>query len=75
MAVLLAGQVLMGCGFVMRAAITGWIPVASMFETVVFVSLSTALLGIWFSVGPLFWSWRRLGLGRAMAQVVERRLR
>ena len=40
-------------GLALRVGITGWVPVTNMFETVVFVSLVTAVLALWFTVLPL----------------------
>jgi len=54
MALLIAGQVFSVYGFVLRTYITGWAPVTNMFETVVFVALVTAILGLWFALSPLF---------------------
>ena len=51
--VLAAAQVLMTYGLALRYAITGWIPVTNMFESVVFVALTVSLLGLWFAVLPL----------------------
>lgn len=42
-------------GFGLRTYITGWAPVTNMFETVVFVALVVAGLGLWFTLVPLFW--------------------
>jgi len=41
-------------GLGMRVQITGWAPVTNMFETVIFVALVVALLGLWFALYPLF---------------------
>ena len=54
LALLIAAQVFSVTGFAMRTYITGWAPVTNMFETVVFVALVTATLGILFTLGPLF---------------------
>ena len=54
MALLIAGQAFSIYGFVLRTYITGWAPVTNMFETVVFVALVTAVLGLWFALAPLF---------------------
>lgn len=51
---LIAGQALSIYGFALRTYITGWAPVTNMFETVVFVALVTAVLGLWFALAPLF---------------------
>lgn len=59
--VLFAGQALTVYGLWLRGSITGMIPVTNMFETVLFVGATVALLGIWFAVLPLLWP----GLGPA----------
>ncbi len=60
--------VLFWCGFVMllvseavtltgscyRAYITGWAPVTNMFETIVLMAFSVAVIGIWYAFQPLF---------------------
>ena len=51
---LIVGQTFSVIGFAMRTYITGWAPVTNMFETVVFVALVTAILGLWFTLAPLF---------------------
>ena len=63
LAVLLLAQAFTIGGLALRMAITGWAPVTNMFETVIFVALVVALLGIWFALLPLSWpglsgSWR-----------------
>ncbi|MHB8901425.1 MAG: cytochrome c biogenesis protein, partial [Thermoguttaceae bacterium] len=54
LALLIAAQAFSILGFAMRTWITGWAPVTNMFETVVFVALVTAVLGLWFTLAPLF---------------------
>jgi ABC-type transport system involved in cytochrome c biogenesis permease subunit len=62
---LMAAAVLMMIyGFALRTAITGYTPVATMFETVAFVALVVASLGLSFAVVPLLsrgwrlaWQW------------------
>jgi ABC-type transport system involved in cytochrome c biogenesis permease subunit len=54
LALLIGGQTFSVLGFAMRTYITGWAPVTNMFETVVFVALVTAILGLWFALAPLF---------------------
>jgi ABC-type transport system involved in cytochrome c biogenesis permease subunit len=54
-AVLLLAQAFTIGGLALRVAITGWAPVTNMFETVIFVALVVALLGIWFALLPLTW--------------------
>lgn len=51
---LVAGQAFSVYGFTLRVCVTGWAPVTNMFETVVFVALVAALLGLWFALAPLF---------------------
>jgi ABC-type transport system involved in cytochrome c biogenesis permease subunit len=48
-----AGQAAAIGGLAARTAITGRAPVTNMFETVVFVALVVALLGLWFTLLPL----------------------
>ncbi|MEA1950912.1 MAG: cytochrome c biogenesis protein CcsA, partial [Planctomycetota bacterium] len=48
-------------GLYLRATITGMIPVTNMFETVLFVAATVALLGLWFGILPILWP----GLGKA----------
>jgi ABC-type transport system involved in cytochrome c biogenesis permease subunit len=48
-----AGQGFAIFGLAVRTAITGRAPVTNMFETVVFVALVVALLGLWFTLLPL----------------------
>ena len=51
--ILAAGQLLTVYGFALRTYITGWAPVTGMFETVVYVALVGAMLGVWFTILPL----------------------
>jgi ABC-type transport system involved in cytochrome c biogenesis permease subunit len=51
--VLSQGFTLYGLG--LRVYISGWAPVTNMFETVIFVALVVALLGLWFTLLPLTW--------------------
>lgn len=53
--VLVIGQLFTIAGFAMRAYLTGLVPLTGMFETVVFVALCVAALGLWFALLPLFW--------------------
>lgn len=53
--VLLAAQLLTIYGLGLRVYITGWAPVTNMFETVIFVALVVGLMGLWFTVLPMFW--------------------
>ncbi len=52
-ALLIVAQAITISGFGLRVAITGWAPVTNMFESVVFVSLVTGVLAIWFVTQPL----------------------
>ncbi len=54
MAVLALAQVLTVIGLGLRGYVTGLVPLTGMFETVVFVALGVALLGLWFALLPLF---------------------
>ncbi|MDR1483218.1 MAG: cytochrome c biogenesis protein CcsA [Planctomycetaceae bacterium] len=40
-------------GGVMRALISGWAPVTNMYETVILMAVSAAVLGIWYTLYPL----------------------
>ena len=53
LAILAAGQLLTCYGFALRTYVTGWAPVTGMFETVVYVALVGATLGVWFTILPL----------------------
>ncbi len=50
---LVLAQAITLSGFGLRVAITGWAPVTNMFESIVFVSLVTGLLAIWFVTQPV----------------------
>ena len=54
-AVLVFAQAFTAVGLGLRGYITGLVPLTGMFETVVFVALYAALLGLWFALLPLFW--------------------
>lgn len=54
MALVAASQACTIYGLALRVHVTGWAPVTNMFETVIFVSLVVALLGLWFTLTPLF---------------------
>lgn len=58
--------VLMAYGLVLRCIISGFVPVTNMYESVVFVALSVCLLGLWFTLLPVFWS----GVKRAWQMTV-----
>jgi ABC-type transport system involved in cytochrome c biogenesis permease subunit len=58
--VLVAAQAAMLGGFSLRYRVTGLVPLTNMFESVAFVAMSVALLGIWFALLPLFWPGLRL---------------
>ncbi len=60
-AVLVAAQAMVLVGLGLRWKITGLVPLTGMFETVVFMGLGTALLGIWFVFSPLLWPGLRAG--------------
>ena len=55
LAVLAAAQAVTLGGFGLRMAITRLVPLTNMFETVAFVSLGVPLLGLWFTLLPIFW--------------------
>jgi len=61
LALLAAGQAMVLVGLGLRWKITGLVPLTGMFETVVFMGLGTALLGIWFVFLPLLWPPLRAG--------------
>ncbi len=42
-------------GFYLRVAITTWAPVTNMYETIIYVALVVAVLGLWFTFLPVFW--------------------
>lgn len=67
--VLAVAQGLIIAGLYLRWLITGWVPVTNMFETVVFVALVGAMLGLWFTLLPLLWpgmtrAWRMASMPR-----------
>ena len=49
-AVLMMAQAFTAAGLGLRGYITGLVPLTGMFETVVFVALYAALLGLWFAL-------------------------
>jgi ABC-type transport system involved in cytochrome c biogenesis permease subunit len=53
-AVLVAGQAIGIAGMGLRGYITGLAPLTGMFETVEFVALYAGLLGLWFTLSPLW---------------------
>jgi len=66
-AVLASAQAFTVAGFALRTYITGLVPLTGMFETVVFVALCVAMLGLWFALTPLLWpglqtAWRLRGV-------------
>ena len=77
-ATLAAAQVFTAVGMGMRGWITGLVPLTGMFETVVFVALYAALLGLWFALRPLFWRGsqivNRSAVATRMERVLQRRL-
>ncbi len=52
--VLVAGQGFAIYALGLRVYITGWAPVTNMYETIVFVAVAGALLGVWFALYPMF---------------------
>jgi ABC-type transport system involved in cytochrome c biogenesis permease subunit len=54
-ALLVAAQAFTAAGLGLRGYVTGLVPLTGMFETVVFVALYAALLGLWFAMLPLWW--------------------
>jgi ABC-type transport system involved in cytochrome c biogenesis permease subunit len=56
--ILVVAQAFTATGLGLRGYITGLVPLTGMFETVVFVALYAALLGLWFALSPL---WKRAG--------------
>ncbi len=54
-ALMLFAQAMIVVGFALRTYITGLVPLTGMFETVVFVALCVAMLGVWFTLLPLNW--------------------
>ncbi len=54
-AVLILAQGIIAYGLFLRTYITGYTAVTNMFETVVFVAYTVALLGVWFTLVPLLW--------------------
>ncbi len=71
-ALLTAAQVLTVAGLGLRAYVSGLVPLTGMFETVVFVALSVALLGLWFALLPLL-ALARHGVPARMEEVLGRR--
>ncbi|MBN2021645.1 MAG: cytochrome c biogenesis protein CcsA [Pirellulales bacterium] len=54
-AILAAGQAVAVHGLWLRAEITRMVPVANMYETVLFTGMTVAVLGLWFALVPLAW--------------------
>ncbi|NLE36748.1 MAG: cytochrome c biogenesis protein CcsA, partial [Pirellulaceae bacterium] len=72
-AVLAAGQGFTIAGLWLRGSITGMVPVANMYETVLFVAATVALFGLWFAMLPLIWpvlgaAWRVTALAPTPAE-------
>ncbi len=66
-AILVLAQAIIVYGLALRTYITGYTAVTNMFETVVFVAYTVALLGVWFTLLPLLWpgmaaAWRLTAL-------------
>jgi len=60
---------LMTYALFLRFVITGWVPVTTMFESVVFVAVTVSFLGLWFALVPVLWpgiqdAWRLTALPR-----------
>lgn len=55
-AVLCLGILWTAYGFYLRVYVTQWAPVTNMYETVVWVAFSVAILGAWFLLLPLIWN-------------------
>ncbi len=75
---LVVAQAFTAAGLGLRGYVTGLVPLTGMFETVVFVALYAALLGLWFALLPLCWPSRpgpaRPAVAARMDRVFERRL-
>lgn len=56
LATLLAALGMACYGFYLRMLITGWAPVTGMYESVLYVPLMAAGVGVWFGLLPLTWS-------------------
>jgi len=52
-AILAAGQAFTIAGLLLRALITGMVPVTNMYETVLFAAAAVGLLGLWFALLPI----------------------
>ncbi len=87
-----SGMILLGVGLyygtfglMLRYKITDWVPVTNMFETVVFVAITVAAMGMWFALVPLTWpgmkvawrftaapfTWEQTPLEKKQASLVE----
>ena len=75
-AVLAIAQAFTAAGLGLRGYVTGLVPLTGMFETVVFVALYAALLGLWFALRPVFWPGKEepLGIAGRLHCVLQRRL-
>ena len=51
---LILSEIVTLTGACYRAYITGWAPVTNMFETIVLMAFSVAVIGIWYAFQPLF---------------------
>jgi len=71
-ATLAAAQAFTAVGMGLRGWITGLVPLTGMFETVVFVALYAALLGLWFALRPLLGRGSQMGSRSAVATRMER---
>ncbi|MDY0169898.1 MAG: cytochrome c biogenesis protein CcsA [Thermoguttaceae bacterium] len=73
-AVLILAQGIIAYGLALRTYITGYTAVTNMFETVVFLAYTVALLGVWFTLVPLLWpgivaAWRLTAIPAAIRAV------
>ncbi len=53
--ILIVAQLIIAYGLALRTYITGYAAVTNMFESVVFMAYTVALLGVWFALLPLLW--------------------
>ena len=71
-AVLMSAQAFTAAGLGLRRYITGLVPLTGMFETVVFVALYAAVLGLWFALLPLTRLVPRIGVGTDLPRALVR---
>jgi ABC-type transport system involved in cytochrome c biogenesis permease subunit len=72
-AILVIGQTLAIVGMIFRWCVTGLVPLTGMFESVEFVAIYAALLGLWFALLPLAQP-TPIGAATRMDRVMQRRL-